>query len=484
LCSFLFTNAQKQIEIIHADDFIFDKNKHPDYTKLVGNVAFKHKGTTMNCDSAFQHKNNKMDAFGNIRINQGDTLLLFGKKLFYDGNSSKAIISEKVKLQDKQMQLQTEQLHYNLEKNIAYYPSKGQIQDAKNKLFSDKGSYYSKTKMFYFKGNVQVENPKYTILTDTMNYDAERKISYFFGPTTINSEENIIYCENGWYNSLSNKSQFRENATITHKDFVLKGDSIFYNRNKGYGKAINHIELIDSINNLLITGDLGEYFEQTENAMVCQNALLNLIAEGDTLFVHADTFLSTKKLQQREIRAFYNVKCFKQDMQAICDSLSYNLKDSAIELFNKPVIWSDKFQITADSIQLLLNGGKIKKMFLRNNPMLISKEDSLHFNQIKGKTMFGFFEQNNLQKIDVIGNGQTIFLAQNDNKENIGINTSECSNISLFFKENELNGITFHTKPAAIMHPIEKIKEKDKFLQGFLWRANERPKSKEDIFIE
>ena len=90
MCSFLFTNAQKQIEIIHADDFIFNKNKHPNYTKLVGNVAFQHKGTTMNCDSAFQYKNNKLDAFGNIRINQGDTLYVFGKKLFYDGNNSKA----------------------------------------------------------------------------------------------------------------------------------------------------------------------------------------------------------------------------------------------------------------------------------------------------------------------------------------------------------------------------------------------------------
>ncbi|MEE2700007.1 MAG: OstA-like protein [Bacteroidota bacterium] len=484
LCSFLFTNAQKQIEIIHADDFIFDKNKHPDYTKLIGNVAFKHEGATMKCDSAFQYKNNKMDAFGNIQINQGDTLHLFGKKLFYDGNSSKAIISEKVKLKDKQIQLHTDQLHYNLEKNIAFYPKKGQIQDAENRLFSDKGSYHSRIKLFYFKGNIEVINPKYNILTDTMLYHAQHKISYFFGPTTINSDENIIYCENGWYNSITNQSQFRENATLTHQDFILKGDSISYNRNKGYGKAINNIQLIDSVNDLLISGNLGEYFEETENAMVTQNALLHLIADTDTLFVHADTFLSTKKVEQREVRAFYNVKCFREDMQAKCDSLAYNLKDSTIELFNKPVIWSDKFQITAESIQLLLSGGKIKKMFLLQDPMLISQEDSLHFNQIKGKVMFGFFDKNKLQKIDVKGNGQTIFLVQNDSKKNIGVNISECSDISLFLKENELDGITFHAKPTAIMHPMYKIEEKDKFLKGFLWRANERPNSKADIFIE
>ena len=146
----------------------------------------------------------------------------------------------------------------------------------------------------------------------------------------------------------------------------------------------------------MITGNLGEYFEETENAMVCQNALLNLIADEDTLFVHADTFLSTKTVEKREIRAFYGVKCYRKDMQAKCDSLAYNLKDSTIELFDRPVIWSDKFQITADSIQFLLSAGRIKTMFLRQNPMIVSKEDSINYNQIKGKTMFGVFKNNTI----------------------------------------------------------------------------------------
>ena len=484
MCSFLITNAQKQIEIIHADDFLFDKNKHPDYTKLVGNVSFKHEGATMHCDSAFQYKNNKLDAFGNIRINQGDTLQLFGKKLFYNGNISKAIIKQEVRLVDKHMHLSTDQIHYNLEKNIAYYPEKGEIKDEENHLFSDKGSYHSKSKLFYFKGNVKMINKEYIIITDTMLYHAENKVSFFFGPTTITSDANIIYCENGWYNSKTNISQFQKNANINTSHYLLKGDSIFYDRNKGYGKAIRNIHLIDTTNNLILNGNLGEYFEKTENAIVTQNALLNLIAEQDTLFVHADTFKSVIKDTKREINAYHNVKCYKIDMQVKCDSLAYSLQDSTIKLYERPIIWSDKFQITADSIQLLINDGKINKIYLRQSPMIISKEDSVNYNQIKGKVMVGYFNANKLRKMDVIGNGQTIFWAQNDKKENIGINTSECSNIALFFKESELEGINFHTKPDAIMHPIDKIAEKDKLLKGFLWRGSERPKSKEDIFIE
>lgn len=484
MCSFYHIKAQKQIEIIHADNFIFDNNKHPDYGKLVGNVSFKHEGTIMQCDSAYQYKNNKMDAFGHIKINQGDTLKLYGKQLFYDGDISKAIIKYNVKLVDNHMQLTTEQINYDLEKDIAHYPTKGEIKDGNNNLVSDKGSYHSKTHLFYFKGNVEVINKDYIMRTDTMLYNSKTKVSFFQGPTTITSEENIIYCENGWYNTESNISQFQKNASITHQDFILKGDSIFYDRNKGYGKAIRNIYLIDTVNNLFITGDLGEYFEKTQNAMVTQNALLNLIADKDTLFVHADTIKSTKVENKRKINAYNNVKCYKIDMQAKCDSLSYNLQDSTIKLFKNPIIWSDKFQITADSINLLVSSGKIKKMFLKQNPMIISKEDSLNYNQIKGKIMTGFFKENKLHKIVVIGNGQTIFLAQNDNKENIGINTTDCSDITLFFKENELDGISFHTKPAAIMHPMDKIAEKDKILKGFLWRGDEQPKSKADIFIE
>ena len=355
MCSFFITKAQKQIEILHADDFIFNNNLHPDYGKLLGNVSFKHEGTIMHCDSAYQYKNNKMDAFGNIKINQGDTLKLYGKQLFYNGNTSKAIIKYKVKLIEKHSKLTTEQINYDLEKNIANYSKKGEILDGNNNLVSDRGSYHSKSHLFYFKGNVEVINNDYVIRTGTMLYSSKTKVSLFQGPTTIRSEENIIYCENGWYNTQSNISQFQKDARITHQNFILKGDSIFYDRNKGYGKAISNINLIDTVNNLFITGDLGEYFEKTQNAMVTQNALLNLIADKDTLFVHADTLKSTRTEAKRDIIAYNNVKCYKSDMQAKCDSLSYNLQDSTIELFKNPIIWSDKFQITADSIRLLVS---------------------------------------------------------------------------------------------------------------------------------
>ena len=482
LSSLAIAQQQKKIEIINAEDIIFNSNLHPTYRRLIGDVRFKHQDAIMHCDSAYHYQHNKMDAFGKIRINQGDSIHLSGKRLIYNGNTSIAIISGDVKLVDNHIELSTEKIIYDLEKNIAFYPKKGKIIDVENNLTSDKGSYYSKLYLFYFKGNVEIINKDYIVKTDTMQYNSKNKVSYFIGPSTITSDANIIYCEKGWYNSKTNIAQFQKNANITHKDYFMEGDSIYYDRNKGYGKAIKNINLIDTINNLIITGDLGEYFEKEKNVIVTQKAILNLLFEEDTFFVHADTFMSININGNRKILSYHNVKGYKTDMQIKCDSLSYDPQNSTIELFVSPVIWTDSFQIVADSINMFLANGTINKMFLREKPIIISKEDSLYYNQITGKKMTVFFKENQLQKINVIGNSQTIFLAQNNKKENIGINTSESSDITIFFKNHELDGLLFLTKPEAIMHPMDKIEEKDRFLKGFIWRVDEKPKSKEDIF--
>ena len=242
--------------------------------------------------------------------------------------------------------------------------------------------------------------------------------------------------------------------------------------------------LIDTTNNLFITGKIAEYFEDSEKAVVSNRPLLNIITYNDTLFIYADTMMSTKIDNKREIVAYNNVKCFKNNMQARSDSLSYNIKDSIIELFYQPIIWSNKYQITSDSISMQLDNGQISKMFLKSNPMIISQEDSINFNQIKGKLMIGFFKKNNLHKISVIGGGQTIFLAKDSKDKSIGVNISECSDISLIFEDNVIDIISFHNQPAAIFHPLSKIKEEKRKLNGFLWRENERPKGKFDLFNE
>jgi len=481
-------NAQtsKKIEILNADNTFANANKHPDYWRLIGNVSFKHNNAIMNCDSAYHYAtDDKMRAFGKIRINQGDSITLIGKTLTYFGKKDNADINGNVVLIDKHMTLKTEQILYNLKTNVASYPTAGTIIDNEKTINSQRGAYYSNIHKFIFKDSVTVIAKDYKIFTDNMHYNSESELTYFFGPSNIVSANKNIYCENGWYNTKTDIAQFRENATITTDDYILKGDSLFYDKNKGYGIAINNVEVIDTVENITIFGGFAEYFEKEEFVEITQIPMLQILFEDDTLFMHATKFVSQQKIGNKKILAYNKVKFFKTDFQGKCDSLSYNFTDSVVEMYKRPILWSDEFQITADSLRFLVKDGKVERLFLKPNPMIIAQEDSLDYNQIKGRNMIAYFANNKMKRMNVKGNGQSIFIViDEETKDKIGLNYTECTDLILYFKDNKLDMVNYEIKPNSITTPYEDVKEKDRYLKGFKWRGDEQPKTKEDIFTQ
>ena len=481
-------NAQisKKIEILNADKTFANAKKHPDYWRLIGNVSFKHNNAIMNCDSAYHFStDNKMQAFGKIKINQADSISITGKKLTYFGTENKADIKGDVVLMDKYMTLKTQVISYNLSSNIASYPSFGTIISNEKIINSKKGKYFSNIHNFIFKDSVTVIGKDYQIITDNMHYNSNTEITYFFGPSNIISDNKKIYCENGWYNTKTNISQFKKNACISTKNYLLKGDSLYYNKNIGYGKAINNVEVIDTIENIKVFGGFAEYFENKDRIEITETPLLQILFEEDTLFMHSNKFVSDQKTGAKRILAYNKVKLFKKNLQGKCDSLSYNFSDSIIKMFNYPVLWSEKFQITADTLEFVMSKGMINHMFLKSNPIIISQEDSLDYNQIKGKTMTAYFTDNKIRRMDVQGSGQSIFIVKDDsNNKKIGLNYTECTNLTLYFKNNQLDMVNYKIKPNSITTPYTEIEEKNRYLKGFNWRESEKPKRKEDIFIQ
>ena len=476
------SNAQSsnKIELLNSNRLI-NGPKNSSYWICAGNVSFKHSNTIMTCDSSHHYMNqNKMIAFGNIYIKKGDSLSISGKKLIYEGNNNIAYLSGGVNLKDKHTNLSTQEITFNLKKDIAYYTTKGKIIDGKIILTSQKGTYNTKSHMFFFKKNVKVLSSNYKVETDTLNYNSQNKITFFLGPSYIYSDKNTIYCENGWYNTVTDLSQFRENAYITNGEHLVKGDSLFYNRNIGYGKAINNISLIDTTNNIIVNGNLSEYFEKDNRIEVTKNALLNIIFNDDTLFMTADKFISFSA-NQDYLLAYNNVKMFKKDLQGRCDSLYYNISDSVVDLYYNPVLWVDDMQITSDSVNILMKNQRIEKMFFYPNPLIVSESDSLFYNQITGKHMTAFLNDNKLKKINIKGNGKSLFLIKDDKKNNIGLNKAICTDISINMKEGQLSEITYKVAPISKTIPMQDIIETDKFLERFIWRINEKPLSKKDI---
>ena len=481
----LSSHAQQTHKISHtSNDMEFDKNLANGAYRLLGNVVFKHEGTVMYCDSAYFYSDiNSLDAFDNVYINQGDTIHLYGDFLHYDGNSRIANVRRKVRLVSKETQLFTEALDFNLKSSVGYYISYADIINGENKLSSKEGYYYSGSKMYFFRDSVVIINPSYTIYSDTLKYNTISNVAYFLGATEIISDSNYIYCEDGWYNTETDISLLKKNARLESASQILKGDSLYYERAAGYGEAYNNVELFDIEQNIILKGNFATYDEATEDALLTDSAMLIQITDPDSIYIHADTLLSEVDTNgYKLLKAYYRVKMFKSNLQGKCDSMSYSFADSVIRLYNDPVLWSEENQLTSEYMEIRTKKQRIDQLHLMRLAFIISEEDTVKYNQIKGKTMVCFFKDNELYKVEVNGNGQTIYYAKDENQI-IGVNKAESSNLVIHLEGKDVKEIMFYTKPDAILYPLETVPPNELKLKNFVWLERYRPLKKEDIFI-
>ena len=496
LCFSTFAQEKKpkKIEILNANAGKFDKAYNQNAQRLVGDVRLKHDSVLMFCDSAIIYKNtNKLEAYGHVFINQGDTLTLTGKRLDYNGNTKKGKVFGDVDLNDPQINLKTSVVDYDGNNSVVYYPTFGTITSKtnSNKLTSNKGSYFSESKIFHFKDSVRLYNEKNTVQTDTMHYNTQTEIAYFFGPTTILSDSGKIYCEDGWYNSKSLISEFRKNARVDNKSQIIKGDTLFYDQDNALGIAKGNMSIEDTTNKVIVYGDVGYFFEREDSALIPQNPLLVQILEDDSLFLSADSvFLGSDTAGKRIMWAYNKVRFFKSDFQGVCDTLVYNEATNTISLYHAPVLWSDKNQITGTVIELLLDSNKLKEIHIPKDAFIAEKVDSIRYNQVKGKKLTGYIENGELKTILIEGNGESIYHAQetktDSNKvvvevKNLGINKAVCSNIKVVLKDNTLDQIFFLTKPDGGFYPTKKFNWEESTLKNFSWQDVLRPKNKDEV---
>jgi len=493
LCFIFFFNQSKaqkkeQIRLLNSDVLESATHNGKKARKLIGNVQFSHKDAIMYCDSAFMYSaENAIDAYGSVHINQGDTLNLYGDFLHYDGNSRIATVKgKKVRLVKPDLTLTTTELIFNRITNEANYSHGGVIESKTddNVLSSVKGNYQTDKNVFTFKDSVVLNNPSFVMHSDTLIYYNLTKIVVFVGPTTIQSEENFIYCERGWYDTDKDLSQYYRNAYMISDNRKLEGDSLFYDRNKGFGRAVQNVQITDTSENIQINGETALMYEKNDSAVVYGKSLLTQLFDKDSLFMHADTFkIYGNDTNERQLFAYYGVRIYKSDLQGSCDSMVYSISDSTIKLRGNPILWSEENQLTGVEIDIYTKDNKIHSIFLNQAAFIISSVDSIRYNQIKGKKMYGYFKDSELHKIEVRGNGQTTYYGQDEEDKFIGVNVAESSDINIKMQEREIHSITFLNKPEATMHPIGALDPVlDLRYPGFQWLIDLRPKSQKDIF--
>jgi hypothetical protein len=451
---------------------------------LVGEVILEHNQAYLYCDSAYAYtSSNNVDAYGNVHINQGDTIHLYAEKINYFGNIRLARSIGNVRLISKNATLYTDTLDFDLSENIGFYEHNGKIVDSTNTLTSVIGRYFVDQDLVHFYYDVKGKSEKYEIYSDSLYYNTTTGMIFLESPTTIKDSANILYAKDGWYNTNTGEALLRKDPVIYNEEQQLKANIIEYKKEEGKGKATGDVDIYDLKNKMIVRGGLAEYDENLKTAIVSDSAVLILYSEQDSLFLHADTLRTLPDTieDQKIIKAYWNVRFWRDTIQGVCDSLNYFTKDSTVQFFRNPILWSENRQLAAEYIEMKSNTDKPDELKLRNNSFIISKLDSVMFDQIKGKNMIGYIVENELSHIDVDGNGQTLYYAQ-DEKEIIGLNRAESSRITIRFKDGKINRIALISEPVGTLKPLFELTDPDRKLPGFEWKEERRPVSKEDIF--
>ena len=481
--------GKRMIEVLNADEGIdeAERNTGKRITRLLGNVSLKHNNIFMTCDSAWFYTGyNQIKAFSRIHMQQGDTLELHGDSLFYDGGSETASVDGNVEMIDKETHIFTQSVKYDVAKKIARYNTGGRIINGQNTLTSIIGIYYTSENLFHFKDSVKIVNPDYLMTADTMDYNSKTETAFFMGPSEMEGDSIYLYCERGWYDTKNDISRIWKNAIIDNRQQIIRGDSLYYDGIKGFGLAYNNTSITDTTNNIIVKGDYAWYYKSPERFMVTKKALFIQIADNDSLFLHADTISAITKSDSamkdyRLLKAYHGCRIFSNDLQGRCDSLVYSFRDSVIRLYYSPVIWSEENQLVSDSMAIFTKNEKADRLELYNAVFVTSQIDDSRFNQIKGRTLTGYFKDNALYKVNIEGNGETVYFLV-DGDEVFGVNQAKCASIEIYIEDGKIIEINEFQNPEGVIDPPSEVIPETLRLEGFSWLEHLRPKNVADIF--
>ena len=481
-------NKKTKVYLLHADEGQADKLARPDVQVLIGNVKMRHDSMYMYCDSALIfEKTNSVEAFSNVRMEQGDTLFIYGDYLYYDGMTQIAQLRENVKMINRNTTLLTDSLNYDRLYDLGYYFEGGTLMDEENVLTSDWGEYSPATKQSVFNHDVKLVNPKFVLTSDTLRYNTENKIAVILGPSNIVSDNNHIYSERGFYNTMTEQAELLDRSILTNQGKKLVGDSLFYDRLAGYGEAFDNVKMTDTINKNMLTGDYCFYNELTDSAFATKRAVAIDYSQGDSLFMHGDTLqmvsynLNTDSLY-RLMKAYHKVRMYRTDVQGVCDSLVYNSKDSCMTMYVDPILWNEGQQLLGEQIKIYMNDSTIDWAHIINQALTVEMKDSIHYNQVSGKEMKAYFENGDMRHIEVIGNVLTAFYPEEKDSTMTGFNCLEGSLLHLYMKDKKMEKGLFVGKSNGTMYPMDQIPPDKSRLPTFSWFDYVRPLNKEDIF--
>jgi lipopolysaccharide export system protein LptA len=488
------------LEYLGADRYNFEKKDTTNFISLAGNVRLKKENTFFYCDSAVLHqKDNIVEAFGKIHINDADSVHTYADYMRYVARERKAYLRGNVRLTDNKGVLTTNELVYEINTKIGTYYKGGKIVNGNTVLTSTEGTYYGDTRDIYFYKKVLLIDPEYRITTDTLLYNMETEVARFVSRTTIASKDRTIVTKEGYYDKKKKTAVFSNRSTVVDKDYELTADNMAFDDKTGYGQAQGDAiyRTRDTANRTTVMADDIKFNRNASSFLATRNPLMILEQNRDSIFIAADTLYSAKLSNLRKERdvpvirdsAYLvavkeiqkkdtsNVRVYTDSMQAVCDSLFYSLEDSAFRLFKDPVVWMDNNQLTGDTIYLFTQRKKAEKLYVFENAMAITKVNAEYFNQVKGVTITGYFQEGNIDNLRAKGSAESVYYTLDNDEAYIGVNKSEADVIDMYFENKKPRKVVFRNDLKGTMYPMKQVNHTELRLKGFRWLDHLRPKN-------
>lgn len=481
----------ERVYLLHADELRYDMfGRNPDAQIVKGKVSFMHQGGHLTCDSAYFYQGtNSVKAFGHVHYRQGDTLSLTCERAEYDGMMQMMHARRNVVLHHRRQTLKTDSLDFDRLYNMANFFDGGTLIDGKDRLVSDWGEYHTETREAKFVFNVKLRSGKDVVTTDTLYYDVPTSTAHMVGPSRIVSGSSVVHTADGYYDTKTDKAKLFGRSTLVDKDKSITGDSLYYVKNgesTGYGNVV----YVDKKNKNSLTCNYLRYNEKTGMGFATKRPVAIDYSQKDTLWMHSDTMriytfnINTDSVY-RKVHAYPHVRAFRNDMQAICDSLVFNSKDSCMTMYKDPVIWNANRQMLGEEIRAYMADSTIRFAHVIGQALSIEQmPDSVHYNQITSSEMKSYFEKGEMKMTEAIGNVQTVYYMTNDKDSSlVGLNYLETDTMRMYLGAARKLDKIWTNKFTSTMYPITQVPPAKYKLPNFAWFEDLRPKDKNDIFV-
>lgn len=472
-----------------------EKAKTDSFLIVKGDVLFRRVGMTMTCDSAhFWPGSQSFHAYGNVKMQQGDTLFVYADSLHYDEQTRLATLFAEpprfVTMINRGVKLETQfTFYYDLGKDLAWYDQWGVLTDKRNRLEAMVGEYSPTTKDAVFSDGVMLtarnQSDTVVIRSDNLYYNTQTKVAELYSPSEIINRRGTIFTDEAVYNTNTDDCQLFDRSTVVSSDGrTLTADTLLYNKPTTEYTAIGNMIMTDTVRKAILTGQYGYYNEGRDSAYVSGQPLMREYSQGDTLYVHGRQIVSRVDSDSTHIAVIYpRVRFYRSDFQGLCDSLRFTQADSMLRLFRHPVVWNQQRQLSGGRIEVHLVDSTFDRVELHEGAFSAELIEAPHYNQLSGKDMLARFIGGELDTVKIDGNVELILYPEEPDSTINKMVNAESSFLTAKFVKRNPEMIKMWPETNGTVTPLYLAKPQLYYLPKFSWLEQLRPRTPADVMI-